>query len=123
MIIVTVNCSAVFAHDNETFTFGNYSIIINESTELAENKELAEKVYNYHVNSISFNNETSTYGLMCTLFGHDIESTRASVIEHKVDVYEPRCYMTFYTIETCSRCDYENIYSTGSTYTYCCPEE
>lgn len=64
--------------------------------------------------------DAATYGLICTLFGHKIESTVSSVITHKVKSTDPRCLQERYNVETCSRCDYINKTLLSSYYISCC---
>ena len=61
-----------------------------------------------------------SYGLMCTLFGHDEQLHSVSAIEHKVRASNPRCLETDYKVTTCSRCEYENIEVLAEIYISCC---
>ena len=45
-------------------------------------------------------NESETYGLVCTLFGHKYETEYVTVIEHEVRTNDPRCQE--YVYKTCS---------------------
>ncbi len=62
----------------------------------------------------------STYGLMCTLFGHKLESSIATTITHKAKSTAPRCLQETYEIEACTRCDYANPVLLSSKYISCC---
>ncbi len=81
-----------------------------------------------HMNSFIYAIETehedcddaSTYGLMCTLFGHKLETSVASTITHNARTSAPRCLKKTYSVETCSRCDYSNSTLLDSTYISCC---
>lgn len=64
-----------------------------------------------------------TYGLICTLFGHDTEENVVSVITHKVRTTSPRCKRESYSVTTCTRCDYQEQELNGTSYIVCCPEE
>lgn len=64
--------------------------------------------------------DTATYGLMCTLFGHKLESTTAATITHKAAASDPRCLRRTYLVEACTRCDYTSQTLLGSTYISCC---
>lgn len=62
-----------------------------------------------------------SYGLMCTLFGHNYEETTAEIITHKVRTSAPRCLRERYRVQVCSRCD-DMVYTLQSkTYISCCP--
>ena len=64
--------------------------------------------------------ETATYGLTCTLFGHKLETSSASTITHKARATDPRCLHNTYTVETCTRCDYSTSTLKSSVYISCC---
>ena len=62
----------------------------------------------------------TAYGLICTLFGHKIESSVVTAVTHKVNSTDPRCLRETYNVETCSRCDYTNKTMISSAYIVCC---
>ena len=64
--------------------------------------------------------EAATYGLMCTLFGHKLETSTASTVTHNARTTAPRCLKKTYTVETCSRCDYSTKTLKNSQYISCC---
>ncbi len=64
--------------------------------------------------------ESSTYGLMCTLFGHKLETSSAVTITHKAAASDPRCLQKTYTVESCTRCDYSSKTLKSSVYISCC---
>lgn len=64
--------------------------------------------------------ESSTYGLMCTLFGHKLETSTAHTVTHKVAASDPRCLKKTYTVESCTRCDYSTKTLKSSSYISCC---
>ena len=64
--------------------------------------------------------DTATYGLMCTLFGHKIESSTAYTITHKASATAPRCLKNTYSVEACTRCDYTSKTLLSSKYISCC---
>ncbi len=106
-------------------------------------------VYNYEINgeeyTVSFEDESlsadtkqiiaeslvglrdgsaQTYGLGCTLFGHDYITKQVSVIHHKVRTIVPRCDLKLYNVTICEDCDYiksQTLYSTNSID--CCPKD
>lgn len=61
-----------------------------------------------------------TYGLTCTLFGHDIETSYVTTTTHKARSSAPRCLQQLNQVETCSRCDYVNRTILKSEYISCC---
>lgn len=68
-------------------------------------------------------NTAQTYGLGCTLFGHDLKYTAASYITHKAYPYAPRCLKKNYEVEYCEDCDYINETFLASSYIHCCAED
>lgn len=62
----------------------------------------------------------ATYGLMCTLFGHKLESEVIQVVTHKAKATDPRCLRERYDTEACTRCDYTNAELIDSKYISCC---
>lgn len=64
-----------------------------------------------------------TYGLMCTLFGHELTESKVGVITHKVYTYAPRCKREIYNVTICENCDYQTQTLYSTSYIDCCPEE
>lgn len=64
--------------------------------------------------------DSATYGLMCTLFGHKLESSVIVAITHKVRATAPRCLRETYDTEACTRCDYTNAVLISVSYVGCC---
>lgn len=64
--------------------------------------------------------ETSTYNVICTLFGHKLETSTASTVTHKARTTAPRCLKKTYTVESCTRCDYSTKTLKNSQYISCC---
>lgn len=64
--------------------------------------------------------DATTYGLMCTLFGHKLESSVITTITHKVRATAPRCLRETYDTEACTRCDYTNAVLLSAKYIGCC---
>lgn len=69
------------------------------------------------------NDDVRTYGLMCTLFGHNYEESTISVVTHKVYKYAPRCEDKIYEVKICSRCDHQEQTLMMTNYIDCCPED
>lgn len=65
-------------------------------------------------------NGATTYGLTCTLLGHNKVNTAVSTINHKVSATAPRCLERTYDYEECTRCDYSKSTLLKSVYIYCC---
>lgn len=61
-----------------------------------------------------------TYGLGCTLFGHDYITEIATVTVHNVSSTAPRCRRDTYEVKTCEDCDYYKQTFISSVPSYCC---
>ena len=59
-------------------------------------------------------------GVLCTLFGHKLETSSAATITHKARTTDPRCLKKTYTVESCTRCDYSSKTLKSSVYISCC---
>lgn len=68
------------------------------------------------------NDDTSAYGLTCTLFGHKYEESIVIAITHKKRATDPRCLQQTYKMEACTRCTYAQKTLMGQTYISCCAE-
>ena len=64
--------------------------------------------------------DAATYGLICTLFGHKIESSTVYTVTHNARTSAPRCLKRYYSVETCTRCDYTSKTLLDSVYISCC---
>ena len=62
----------------------------------------------------------ATYGLICTLFGHKIESSTVYTVTHEARATDPRCLKRYYYVETCTRCDYTSKELINTDYISCC---
>lgn len=65
-----------------------------------------------------------TYGLGCTLFGHDYVTEKVYVTEHKARASVPRCLKRKYNVTYCEDCDYtKSQVLVSSVYIDCCPAD
>ncbi|MBQ4104358.1 MAG: hypothetical protein IJC90_07835 [Clostridia bacterium] len=95
----------------------NVEIIIHDEV----SQETKAKIERYFIiGEPATNDDTSTFGLTCTLLGHKIESTAVSTITHKVRTTSPRCKKQTYLYEACTRCDYETSTLAATEYIVCC---
>ena len=88
-----------------------------------ENTNLSEEQREAIAHNLVFGEDDTvqTYGLMCTLFGHNTEENKVSVITHKVKTTSPRCKRESYLVTICTRCDYQEQELTSTSYIVCCP--
>jgi len=83
--------------------------------------ETKEKIKRYFATGEPTNDgDITTYGITCTLFGHNLENTAVETITHKVRTTSPRCLKKTYAYSACTRCDYETSELVKSSYIACC---
>ncbi len=122
LILMTTICVVASAESGNTYTFetedAHYTVEFN-------NNNLTEEQQIRVAEGLVFGNDNSaqTYGLGCTLFGHDYVYDTAYVTYHKALPYEPRCKVLTYDVTYCDDCDYYEESLKGTSYIYCCPED
>ncbi len=97
------------------------TVTVNE-TEFVFDSNTSEEYRNKIIAHYFSDNDkdVATYGLMCTLFGHKLESSVITTITHKAKATAPRCLREIYDTEACTRCDYTNAELITSSYISCC---
>lgn len=121
MVVVSLFSVMSFSAFAENVSEDTITVVVNEiefifdadTTEEFRNKAIAA-----YFNDSDEN--VATYGLMCNLFGHKLESEIITAITHKKRATDPRCLRETYNVETCSRCDYLTKSLLGSSYISCC---
>ena len=103
--------SASYTHETEDV------VVIIENDELSD--EMKERIIAYYLDD-NHDDDTATYGLTCTLLGHDLTTTTTNKITHKSRTTAPRCLKRTYSHKICSRCDYQTSSLISSEYIYCC---
>ena len=111
MSILVLPSSASHVHED-----GEIEVII-ESDEISD--EMKEKIIAYYTDD-NHDDDTATYGLTCTLLGHDLENRMTTTITHKARSTAPRCLKKVYNHSVCTRCDYQSSTLRSSEYIYCC---
>lgn len=101
---ISFSVSATNTSANLTYTFENTSVIFDKSTPFSETSQL--NIANF---IIFGEKNTQTYGLTCTLFGHDYVTDYVTTITHNVCESQPKCLRETFEVGECSRC--------GDTYT------
>ena len=96
-------------------------VIMNEDI----SEEAKEKIYSYYSepdhNHENTEDDATTYGLICSVIGHKIDTSAVYTISHKARATAPRCLKKSYKHEVCTRCDdYEKSTLLSSTYINCC---
>ncbi len=118
LTVAMLICAFVMPTNAAETAIDENTVIIIENENISE--ETKAKIIAYYTNEEEHNNDSTTYGLTCTLFGHKLETTRVSKITHKVRTTSPRCLKKSYDYETCTRCDYEESILLSSVYIVCC---
>lgn len=124
LVIITVLTVVASATGENTTTYtyetedAEYTVIFSNSSMSQEKQEaIAQKLIGLDDSSVQ------TYGLGCTLFGHDYLYDRVHVVTHKVYSTSPRCKRQTYDITYCEDCDYYEEKLVAVTYIVCCPED
>ena len=117
LTLLTCTCTLPVSAKNTTNENNDIEILINDEV----SEETKSKIERYFATDAPIeNNGASTYGLTCTLLGHNIESTVVATINHKVRTTSPKCLKRYYDYEACTRCDYETSTLMGQEYIVCC---
>lgn len=122
LAIASVFSLATFSASAEN-TDENTVVITRGDTDYIFEAGVSDDLMNSFIYAIETEHDcddTATYGLMCTLFGHKLETTTASTLTHKAKATDPRCLKRTYAIDSCTRCDYTSQTLLGSTYISCC---
>lgn len=116
--VLSVMSFSAYANDTAEETV----IVTVEETDFIFNSNTSEefrsKFIADYINPVD--DGAGTYGLTCTLFGHNLESSVVTTVTHKKSATDPRCLQEKYIVETCSRCDYTNRTLVSSKYISCC---
>lgn len=121
MAVVSLFCVMSVSAGAEGVDEGTVTVTVNETDFIFDantTEEVRERIIDNYFNGED--DTATTYGLMCTLFGHKTETTSLITVTHNVRTSAPRCRRDIYSVDTCSRCDYTKSTMTSSTYIYCC---
>ena len=102
----------------------NTVVITRGDTDFVFEAGVSEDLMNSFIHSVETDcddcEDTATYGLMCTLFGHKLETSTAYTITHKASATDPRCLKNLYSVAACTRCDYTTKELISTEYISCC---
>ena len=118
LTVTMLLCAFIMPTNATETTLDENTIIIIENENISD--ETKAKIIAYYTNEDEHNNDSSTYGLTCTLLGHKLETSTVAKITHKARSSAPRCLKKTYAYETCTRCDHEESTLISSTYIFCC---
>ena len=91
-------------------------VVVIEDNELSD--EMKEKIIAYYTDDN--HDDATTYGLTCTLLGHNLETSKVHTITHKARAISPRCLKKTYDHDACTRCDYQKSTLRTTEYIVCC---
>ncbi len=117
LTLLACTCALPVSAKNTTKEESEIEIVINDEV----SEETKAKIERYFANGEPAEDDgATTYGLTCTLFGHNIKISSVSAVTHKVRATSPRCLKKTYDYEECTRCDYEKATLVCSEYIGCC---
>ncbi len=122
LAIASVFSLATFSASAENAT-DNTVVITRGDTDYIFDADISDDLIDRYIYAIEAEHDcddTAAYGLMCTLFGHKLESSTAHTITHNARTSAPRCLKRTYYVEACTRCDYTSQTLLDSTYISCC---
>lgn len=101
-----------------TYNIDNKTIIFDADSAftIEEQQHIAQII-------VTPENNATTYGLICTLFGHNNTTESVAAITHCVNEQSPRCLKEYFIVTTCSRCDESTVERASYCYITCCPED
>ena len=117
LAVITLVSLTVLPASAEVGAHEEIEVIIHNQDMDAETKA---KIVDFYTNPESADEIASTYGLTCTLLGHDYEYSDVTTITHKARATAPRCLKKTYNHGVCSRCDAQTNTLRSSVYIACC---
>jgi len=120
--VMLASLTLVFASANNGNAVYTFNIDGTEYTVSFENSALTPEQQQIIAERLVGISEApaQTYGLGCTLFGHDYITETATVRVHEVYSTSPRCENRTYEIKTCEDCDYYKQTLLYVERIYCC---
>lgn len=121
MAVVSLFCVMSVSAGAQGVDEGTVTVTVNETEFIFDadtTEDFREKFIADYFNCED--DDATTYGLICTLFGHKIETTTVAAVTHKVLSTSPRCLREIYDVDNCTRCDYTNSTLKTSSYIVCC---
>ncbi|MBR6563136.1 MAG: hypothetical protein IKK70_04285 [Clostridia bacterium] len=121
LIMMTVLTVVASASGENTASY-NYEVDDTEYTVTFSNSSMSREKQEAIARKLVGIDDSSaqTYGLKCTLFGHDYVYETAYVTTHKVRTTAPRCKKTEYAVTYCDDCDYYEEEIVGTEFIDCC---
>ena len=119
ILLVCTFSISTFAATEETYiyTIGEVTVIFdkNDTWDATTREAIVHRLT--HGND----DASTTYNLLCSLFGHKYETKGVTTITHCVLDEAPRCLEETFDLSLCSRCDDQLVERTSYGYIFCCP--
>lgn len=119
LLLICAFSVSSFAATEETYVYdmGSVTVIFegNDTWDAATREAVAHRLV------YGENDDSTTYNLLCNLFGHKYETKGVTAITHCAQSSQPRCLEETFNISLCSRCDDQLTERTSYCYIYCCP--
>lgn len=121
MVAVSLFCVMSVSAGAEGVNEGTITVTVNE-TEFVFDADTTEEFRESFIAHYFGGDDdgATTYGILCAVLGHKIETTSVTAVTHKVLATSPRCRRDTYNVDNCSRCDYHKSTLTRSVYIVCC---
>lgn len=121
MAVVSLFCVMSVSAGAQGVEDGTVTVTVNETVFIFDadtTEEFRDKFIEDYFNGED--DGATAYGLMCTLFGHKIETTSVTAIRHRDKATSPRCLREIYDVDNCTRCDYTKSTLKAASYIVCC---
>lgn len=121
MAVVSLFCVMSVSAGAEGVDEGTVTVTVSQTVfvfDAETTEDFRDKFIESYFNGAD--DDATTYGLTCTLFGHKIETTSVTAVTHKAKATAPRCLREIYDVDNCTRCDYTKSTLIDSSYISCC---
>ena len=121
-LVIMTSLTVVASATDENFAVYTYETEDTKYTVTFSNGDIPQEKQEAIAQKLIGTGDSSsqTYGLWCTLFGHDYVEDSVNVVTHKASSSAPRCKQQTYDVTYCSKCDYTEEKLVATTYIYCC---
>ena len=121
MAVVSLFCVMSVSAGAQGAEEGTVTVTVNETVFIFDSETTEDFRDKFIVNYFNGEDDGATnYGLICTLFGHKIETTSVTTVTHNASATAPRCRRDTYSVDNCTRCDYTKSTLKSSHYIACC---
>lgn len=115
VIFLSILSIPTFANENEEEHTHIEIIFEGDSSD-----EYKDRATHYFLNGEENEDDSCTYGIICQMNGHNLETNNITKITHKVNKLNPKCLEEIYRYSACTRCSYETSTLISSAFITCC---